>query len=1145
MEKNHIIVELERRGKEAEGENLASKLSSLADHVITIAREHQKRVAQVMPEFDLHDEEHLAKVLDNMACLIGDEGIKALSGVELFLLIASAYLHDCGMAPAEWELRLLQLTEGTDTCCECEGSLRNDGKSPFVYSVSKSFIEKNKHLLYRKYEGDVHDWWFSEQTEQGLIDSLAKELIDYQIFRNGYSVELKACNSLEAFKKLNNGIRIDFIRKRHPQCSARYILNASPKFISVIGEAWSEKMAQDLAAICQAHGEDLTFVKEKLSSDARYCPKETANLQFVAMMLRMGDVCHYSFDRAPLIIRNAKVFQSDYSFREWAVKAASVNYEIAGNTIKYYAYCDTPENYFKLWGYLDLIDEEINNFCDIQRLWDAQYQLSIKDVDRAGISFNAAKFKPVRGKQFTLQQNKIIQLLMGVGLYKDQNACLRELYQNAMDACKCMQNKEHAKGRDYYGKIEFGLENDEINTYLYCRDNGIGMSEGIIENYLLKIGNSYYKSSDFYREQATWGSDFVPTSQFGIGILSCFMIANRMEILTKTIEAKEVLACCIDGPQEYVYYREPNESEKEQIKSSGTIVKLLLKPEYADKINNEHIDKLGLLLQYQRVDPFPKEFASYNELYDQWEGNIYNKINAFVVKTPTSIDVVCKFKDGVIAPIYDKPFSLKIGELGITDEDRGFINSLVFHRLFTTDSTVLMDVQDYLEHYHIHSEVSGIEYDSLIALPLSGMPAMERDTFLFRFLRVTGSTIAVDGISIDDKRSRIDEFYYGLLTRNGSINYTGDLKPQISVDRRSIIDYKKDDAGVFKALAIKAIQDLVSITQKHIEEFNLSSDTALIDSIWKYVFDRLGLADVLFVNYLADSRFGEFHWPGLSSMMKRDMTISDFMKAETLEITGYDFNQFDLLTSKLMLAKLFSTDGISVDCNNNVSLRFAGKSKLPENEGYFNRDRYLVPVPDDCECFKEYDLITNLYPLVPDRLTRSLSIRGGVNFEVKGARAYRVAAFSNSFVALFDQDARLIHPVLGFYMIGDRFGRKPETLINMFENKRADFQFIDFGYDRMQDKRGLMLLAFVAPRELTPKDCVEIEKCKDSIPDYYWGVKEGWTVLVTAMRIDNIVVLPGKRTRQEMIDKLSPEFLEEYKHYEFRFLDGSLVPLAE
>ena len=144
MDQNLIIAELERRKDGAEGKSLASRLSVLVGRIVDAAADHQKRVAYVMPEFDLHDEKHLAMVLENMSCLIGKERVASLSDVELFLLIAAAYLHDCGMAPAEWELRLMQLTEGTDEHTDCEESFRNDGKPPFNFSTAKKYIEKNK-----------------------------------------------------------------------------------------------------------------------------------------------------------------------------------------------------------------------------------------------------------------------------------------------------------------------------------------------------------------------------------------------------------------------------------------------------------------------------------------------------------------------------------------------------------------------------------------------------------------------------------------------------------------------------------------------------------------------------------------------------------------------------------------------------------------------------------------------------------------------------------------------------------------------------------------------------------------------------------------------------------------------------------------
>jgi hypothetical protein len=1138
---NQILVELNRRAKETEEVSLASKLCLLADWVIKTAQEHQKRVIQVMPEFDLHDEVHLAKVLENIACLIGEERVKTLSVVELFLLIASAYLHDCGMAPAEWELKLMQLTEGTDSFFECENSIRNDGKASFTFSQARSFVANNKREIYGKYEGDVQGWQFSENNETALIDALAGLLIDYQTFRNGFASELNACDLSSTFKELNKGIRIDYIRSKHPFTSYRYILNASPKFHSFIGESWSDKMVKDLALACQAHGEDIAFVKDQLSPDSRYCPNEKANLQFIAMMLRMGDICHYSFDRAPLIIRNAKVFQSDYSYREWAVKDAAVNYEIKDCIIKYYAYCDTPEKYYKLHGYLDWIDEEINSFCDIQRRWNIDYQLSIHDVDREGVSYDDTKFKPVRGKQFTLQQKKIIQLLMGVGLYKDPYASLRELYQNAMDACKCMQHKEQSFGRNYHGQIEFGLETDGSNQFLYCSDNGVGMTEGIIENYLLKIGNSYYKSSDFYREQAVWSTDFVPTSQFGIGILSCFMIADRIEIITKTSEAKDVLTCCIDGPQEFLYYRMPSGVEKERIGLSGTVVKLSLKPEYAATINSSHIEKLGLVLQYDLDRARYDKFATYKDLYDNWNESIYKRINSFIVKTPDNIDVVCRCDDGKILPIFDKPFALKVGELGITEADRAFISKLMPSFFFSKDENALVDIHDYFQHYNIHVEVPGIEYDLLMDLPLSIIHTFDNESHFFELSKVTGDSVAIDGIGVDKDYSLLDDLYYNLLIQSGTINYTGTLRPQLSVDRHSIVEFPNIDTSVYQQIVIKAIHDLVTIAQQHIKKYDLSANASLVKIIWHYVFRSMNNADVLFVNYLADSDLGGFMWPGLTSTLKKDMTISDFMKSDTQEIIGYDYHRYDKLTSYLIIAKMLTADEISIDKDNNVKMHSTSFGRLPESDRYYNRHMYVVPAPNECECFNEYDIVSSLYPLVPERLIRSLRKSDGINQKIKGTEAYRIEAFGNSFAALFNQDARLVHPIHGLYTLEKHFGRKPDTYINSFETRRKSLRFIDLGYDGESGNKGMMLLAFIAPRQLTAKDREEIEKYKDSIPGYYNGVMEGWTLLVTAMDIDNVVVLPGKRTRQEMLDKLSPEFWNEYKDYEFRFLDGRVV----
>jgi hypothetical protein len=66
-------------------------------------------------------------------------------------------------------------------------------------------------------------------------------------------------------------------------------------------------------------------------------------------------------------------------------------------------------------------------------------------------------------------------------------------------------------------------------------DKGAGMDRYIIENFFLKVGRSYYKSSEFLRTPSLLrqkGLDFAPVAEFGIGIMAVFMLGDRIEVET-------------------------------------------------------------------------------------------------------------------------------------------------------------------------------------------------------------------------------------------------------------------------------------------------------------------------------------------------------------------------------------------------------------------------------------------------------------------------------------------------------------------------------------------------------------------------------------------------------------------------------------
>lgn len=80
-------------------------------------------------------------------------------------------------------------------------------------------------------------------------------------------------------------------------------------------------------------------------------------------------------------------------------------------------------------------------------------------------------------------------------------------------------------GDDAY-QPHISIHFDSKKRILSIKDNGIGMDMSSIKNYVTKISNSYYQSKEFQSELV----DYIPISNFGIGILSCFMVSDAINI---------------------------------------------------------------------------------------------------------------------------------------------------------------------------------------------------------------------------------------------------------------------------------------------------------------------------------------------------------------------------------------------------------------------------------------------------------------------------------------------------------------------------------------------------------------------------------------------------------------------------------------
>ena len=101
------------------------------------------------------------------------------------------------------------------------------------------------------------------------------------------------------------------------------------------------------------------------------------------------------------------------------------------------------------------------------------------------------------------------------------------------------------------------------------------MDQYIIDNYYSKVGSSFYKSTDFFDLKAESNADFTPTSRFGIGILSCFMVADILIVDTRRVKGRHdsspPLNVTVEG-QESIFWIKPGQRD-----APGTTTKLILR----------------------------------------------------------------------------------------------------------------------------------------------------------------------------------------------------------------------------------------------------------------------------------------------------------------------------------------------------------------------------------------------------------------------------------------------------------------------------------------------------------------------------------------------------------------------------------------
>jgi len=1104
--------------------------------------QHSKLITAQMSNYDLHDASHSEQVIVIVENLLGDK-INNITCYEAILLYLSAYLHDSAMALPNWEYELLKAIEGTEELFDNTLAFRisNDFKKEHSYSEALAIITENKDKLF--FFDTAKDFVFAKSNENELIVSLTQLMREYEKFRNGYSAELAANNkSVVDYMNISKLIRSEFIRTTHHTRVVENIKSLDRKIKNILGGFATEHFVQDLADMCRCHGEPITEVFN-LPAEREDLFEEKSNIQFVAMLLRLGDVIHFSSDRAPLSLFAEKRITDETSFLHWNAKFQDLKFgfEVLNGTIsvKYSAFCSNPEVYYFIQDYLDWVDEELDNFFVLKQRWEqckleklGNYILPISNrVDRTHLNYNEDVFIPQRNMHFVLNQSKILELLMGIQLYKDEYLCLRELYQNALDATKCIIAINKQNGVYERLTIEFGIGEEAVEgvnrKYLYCLDHGTGMNRYIIDNFLLKIGNSYYKSKDFNRKNTEWGFEVNPTSQFGIGILSCYMLADKIGITTVHCEDNETNSFILEGINEHFYYINAPEFDKERIGKHGTIVKLYLKDKFSS-LNSQYIEKLPILIGNTQ-SRFIKEYVNENTL----KFNLRYILSTHICVADQSIPVNVQCDNNQLYPAIQSNSILNLENYPtITKEDLEHFWADV--HFFSGELNPYLEVIERLElikNYNINVCTENMELYSHISLPKKGMDKNNLYYFyMFHFVGRKEGSILVDGISVDTASSLnngIQDFLEYDLSHHAIINFVGKKRPLLSVDRKSCVSMPSitDELEQLKTIFIEQLTNIVS---DHVKTEEIDVNDNLFSTILNIVVTVFpSLADKIFIQ-LCETALSEAPIPSYLKL-KSKATIKALISSADFALENVDFRKYEEVYRRVLLGKLLNVKTIEV-VEDNLTVQGANYQELPiERIRIYEQEASLSSVAIKADKwegrFKEYDLASNLWPIVNPLLFDALHNDWREN--MISTHCKQLENMGNGITGIAQLNPTLINPKYG---IGtekkDRFGQKRVLISNpdSIENNYWLFELTNHNRDVVDGKKkGASLFAFIAPRELSAAETERLKEFEQNDPEFVKGVKEGWSILFISNQ--EYVIMPGIVTKAEIISKI-PESLK-------------------
>lgn len=537
-------------------------------------------------EFTDHDLHHSSRIVQRIWQILPRKGAE-LNQPELYILLLSALLHDAGM----WTTR------------EEANELRAD--------------QEFKKYCSRHFEGKLDD------VEREL-SSTGREWLG----RLGLQLLAASYN-----------------RGKHAERLGTFVFSDNQLTTSPTGQTLRILVGSDfveaVVAVSVAHSWD----RKKVLEDESLRPCEfggngdLVDLRFLAILLRLGDLLDLGEGRISSLMWDYLRPLNSISEAHWRkerklkINRCQVDLiEISGHFDIDSGGVNEREAYRLANDWLKWLEDEIQFVHHYERIMEPQLSKRLQigalrfDKSRVTVKGLAAEGQV----SFELDRQRIMRLL-GDEIYSDGCVFVRELLQNAVDATRAQMVRDHKEQIDkhdplfppdnpwhwphevterYTITVNTGKETIAEKEYLTfsIADPGVGMTLKQINNYFLQVGISYYKTDEF-REEFTFPS----ISNFGIGFLSCLMVADKIEVITRPHHEPKGLRLSIQSPSDHFLVEKVEDRTNV---TPGTLVKLWIDPE---KPRAENWDSMPIgLYELYALGLSQAKKQQFDEAVKQW-----------------------------------------------------------------------------------------------------------------------------------------------------------------------------------------------------------------------------------------------------------------------------------------------------------------------------------------------------------------------------------------------------------------------------------------------------------------------------------------------------------------------------------------------